>query len=97
MSPHASSPSPSAPRVTIFVNGEPVAAHEGQSVAAALLSAGRRIFRRTRLGAARGLFCGIGVCYDCLVTIDGLPNRRACMASVREGMRVKIATANHEQ
>lgn len=83
----------------IFVDGEPVAAFEGQSVAAALLSAGRRVFRRTRSGATRGLFCGMGVCYDCLVSIDDLPNRRACMTLVREGMRValqKQPTPNRE-
>lgn len=61
----------------------------GQSVGAALLAAGHRSWRTTRLAARpRGLFCGIGVCFDCLVVIDGHPNQRACLVSAASGMRV---------
>jgi predicted molibdopterin-dependent oxidoreductase YjgC len=73
----------------IEVDGEDVQAHEGESVAAALLAAGRRFTRWTaRAGEPRGYFCGMGVCHDCLVTIDGAPNLRACMTPVREGQRI---------
>ena len=80
--------------VTIQVDGEPVAALEGETVAAALMGAGRRVFRDTaRSAAPRGLYCGIGVCYDCLVIIGGQPNRRACMIPVTEGMQVRTQKA----
>ena len=64
---------------------------EGESIAAALLASGRRSTRVTaRAGEPRGYFCGMGVCHDCLVTADGLPNVRACMTPVKEGLRVEI-------
>jgi len=66
-----------------------VPAAPGQTVAGALWAAGVRSWRMTRdRGAPRGLFCGIGVCFDCLVTIDGVPNQRACVIPVRPGMTV---------
>jgi hypothetical protein len=65
-------------------------AYEGETVAAALLADGRRAFRRTvRRGEPRGLLCGMGVCFDCLVRVDGRPNVRACQTPVAEGMRVE--------
>jgi predicted molibdopterin-dependent oxidoreductase YjgC len=61
-------------------------AHPGQSVGAALLANGVRSWRTTRFGGRpRGLFCGIGVCFDCLVTVNGEPNVRACLAAVADG------------
>ena len=76
--------------VAIVVDGHEVAAHEGESLAAALLASGRRLTRWTsRTGEARGYFCGMGVCQDCLLTVDGLPNVRACMTPVRDGLRVE--------
>jgi predicted molibdopterin-dependent oxidoreductase YjgC len=58
----------------------------GQSVGAALTAAGVRSWRTTRLaGRPRGLFCGIGVCFDCLVTVDGRPNERACLLPAAAG------------
>lgn len=62
---------------------------QGDSVAAALLAAGVRTLRRGPEDEARGLFCGIGVCFECLVTIDGRGGQRACLASIREGMNVR--------
>ncbi len=70
-----------------------VAARPGQSVAAALTDAGIRAFRETTKGGERGIFCGMGVCQDCLVTVDGMPNQRACMTPVREGLAVARQTA----
>jgi predicted molibdopterin-dependent oxidoreductase YjgC len=76
--------------LTFFFDGEPIAAYEGETVAAALLAAGRRTLRITAVtGTPRGVFCGMGVCFDCLVVIDGEPSRRACVTFVTEGMRVE--------
>jgi len=73
------------------VDGERVEACEGESIAAALLATGRRLTRWTaRTGEPRGYFCGMGVCHDCLVAVDGGPNVRACTTPVREGMRVEL-------
>jgi predicted molibdopterin-dependent oxidoreductase YjgC len=61
----------------------------GQTVGAALMSAGIRSWRTTRnAGKPRGLFCGIGVCFDCLITVDGAPNTRACLIEAAQGMKV---------
>jgi predicted molibdopterin-dependent oxidoreductase YjgC len=76
--------------ITIYINGQPVTAYPGETIAAVLLTEGRRIFRRTDGGQPRGLFCGMGICYDCLVTVDELPNVRACVTAVAEGMQVEI-------
>ena len=75
--------------ITIIVDGAPVSAQAGQTVAAALMAAGWKSWRRSLHGHPRGMFCGIGVCYDCLVTIDGEPNVRACQAPVADRMVVE--------
>ena len=73
--------------MTVTFAGRTLQARDGQSVAAALTAAGVRSWRTTRRGARpRGLFCGIGVCFDCLLTIDGRPAQRACLVPVRDGM-----------
>lgn len=77
--------------LTVEVDGEAVSAFAGELVATVLLALGRRSFRHTEHGAPRGLYCGMGVCFDCLVTVDGVENVRACMTPVAEGM--VIATA----
>jgi predicted molibdopterin-dependent oxidoreductase YjgC len=77
------------PQVTITVDGLPLQAHLGESVAAALIADGAPGLRRTRQGAARGLYCGMGVCFDCLVMVDGVPGTRACMTWVQEGMEIR--------
>jgi predicted molibdopterin-dependent oxidoreductase YjgC len=79
--------------VTLFVDGEPVQARRGQTVATALLAQGRRVLRHTRNGGnPRGLFCAMGVCFDCVMTIDGLQGTRACMTRVEDGMQVRTPT-----
>lgn len=75
--------------ITILVNGVPLTAFAGETVAGALLATGRRAWRRTRHGHSRGIFCGIGVCFDCLVTVNGVPNVRACLTPVENGMIVQ--------
>jgi predicted molibdopterin-dependent oxidoreductase YjgC len=73
--------------VTVTFAGRTLQARDGQSVAAALTAAGVRSWRTTRRGERpRGLFCGIGACFDCLLTIDGRPAQRACLVPVRDGM-----------
>lgn len=69
----------------------------GQSVGAALTAAGVRSWRSTRKhGRPRGLFCGIGVCFDCLLTIDGQAGQRACLVTVRDGMRLESGLQQRE-
>lgn len=74
-------------------DGHAIAARPGQSLAAALTEAGQRALRHTAKGNARGMFCGMGVCQDCLVTVDGVPNRRACMTLAEPGLRVQAQVA----
>jgi predicted molibdopterin-dependent oxidoreductase YjgC len=75
--------------VTITVDGVPLQAYLGETIAGALLANGQRAWRRTESGEPRGLFCGMGICYDCLVTVDGVPNVRACITPVIESMVVE--------
>lgn len=75
---------------TFEVDGRPVPFVPGQTVGAALVAAGVLSWRTTRVGGRpRGIFCGIGVCFDCLVTVDERPNRRACLELARPGARVR--------
>ncbi len=77
-------------QIHIDFEGEAVLAQAGDSVAAALLGSHHWNLRDTAVsGAARGPFCMMGVCFDCLVEIDGIANCQACMTPVREGMQVK--------
>ncbi len=77
-------------QIEIEVDGETIAAYEGESIAAALLASGRRTFRHSaKLDAPRGLFCGMGVCFDCLMTVDGVRNVRTCVTPVQAGMKVQ--------
>jgi len=70
-------------------DGQPVPFAEGQTVGAALTAAGVRSWRSTRRdGRPRGIFCGIGVCFDCLITVDGQPNLRACLLEAAPDMAV---------
>lgn len=75
--------------ITLYVDGSPRRVPADASVAAALLQVGITAFRRDLSGAARAPLCGMGTCFECRVTIDGLTEARACLVSVREGMRVE--------
>jgi predicted molibdopterin-dependent oxidoreductase YjgC len=78
------------PPITLTFDGRAVAAFAGDSVAAALTRAGVRSWRTTRHKVRpRGLFCGIGVCYDCLLTVDGAANQRACLVPAVDGMELR--------
>lgn len=85
-----------SPDVAIMVDGEKVQAYLGETVAAVLLAMGRLTFRYTEHGhEPRGVFCGMGVCFDCLVTIDSQPNVRACLTVVKQGMVVETGGQTH--
>lgn len=74
----------------IQVDGVGMQATEGETVASVMLANHTRTLRKTRKGAEpRGLFCGIGVCYDCLVIVDGQANIRACITRAAPGMNVQ--------
>jgi hypothetical protein len=74
----------------LIIEDETVVAYAGESVAAAMIATGWTTFRRgPKPGQVRGLYCGMGVCFECLVTIDGHANQRACMCEVLPGMRVE--------
>jgi aerobic-type carbon monoxide dehydrogenase small subunit (CoxS/CutS family) len=75
--------------VRIIVNGQPVAVAAGTIVAAALAQAGVTRFRRSVHGEHRGPLCGMGVCFECRVTINGAPHCRSCLALCEEGMEVR--------
>ena len=73
---------PEAESVTIYFDGQPIAA--------ALMNAGIRAFRTTaKRHEPRGIFCAIGRCTDCMMIVDGVPNTRTCVTLVRDGMQVK--------
>lgn len=74
--------------VAIEVNGRRVEVARGTTVAAAILMAGVAAFRRSVTGEARGPLCGMGICFECRVEIDGAAHARSCQIECREGMRV---------
>lgn len=87
------------PPFTVTVDGDETDALPGQTVAAVLLSAGITSWRGTRgSGAPRGIFCGIGVCFDCLVTVNDRPNQRACLVPAAPGdaIRTQEGTGHDE-
>jgi aerobic-type carbon monoxide dehydrogenase small subunit (CoxS/CutS family) len=79
--------------VTITVDGQPVQAFLGETIAGALLAGGRRAWRQTSTGQARGLFCGMGICFDCTVTVNGTPHVRACLTPVADGLVIETEQA----
>ena len=75
--------------VSIFVDGKEYHAVEGEPIAAALLANGLKVMRKTpRYGEPRGIFCGIGRCTDCIMTVEGTPNVRTCITPVAAGMKI---------
>jgi D-hydroxyproline dehydrogenase subunit gamma len=84
-------PVPAGGTITLYFEGRAIAAWPGDSVAAALLAAGITVTRRTPVGgAARGPYCMMGACFDCLAVIDSRPNVQTCMTDVRDGMRIEL-------
>jgi D-hydroxyproline dehydrogenase subunit gamma len=76
------------PGIAVTIDGAPAAAYLGETVAAVLFAEGSGRTRTTVGGAPRGVFCGMGTCFDCLVVVDGVPNTRACTTWAREGMEI---------
>lgn len=76
-------------RLPIVVDGRTIEVAADQSVAAAMLEAGLIPTRTTMTGAPRAPYCMIGNCFECLVEIDGVPNRQACLVAVRPGMHIR--------
>jgi D-hydroxyproline dehydrogenase subunit gamma len=90
-------PEAGAATLAIEVDGRRVAARAGDSVAAALLAVGHAICRTTPVtGAPRAPYCMMGVCFECLMTIDGVGNRQACLVRVAEGMRIETQAGARE-
>lgn len=82
-------PLPHAPKVPFTFDGRPMVGRAGEPIAAALLASGIRVFRTMpRFGEARGAYCFLGRCSDCLMTVDGVTNVRTCLEPVRDGARV---------
>ncbi|MEA3302779.1 MAG: (2Fe-2S)-binding protein [Pseudomonadota bacterium] len=76
--------------VTVVINGRSVIVPQGESVAAAVLAENIGYTRTTPVKQQpRAPFCMMGVCFDCLMIIDGVPNQQACMVQVRDGMRIE--------
>ena len=88
---------PSSAKVMVTVDGSEIEAHEGDMVAAAMLAANILQFRTTPVsGAPRGPFCMMGVCFECLVTIDGIGSRQACLTPVHSGMTIETQRGRRE-
>jgi D-hydroxyproline dehydrogenase subunit gamma len=75
--------------IDLTIDGHPVRVAPGTSVAAAVLIARAPGFRRSVTGQLRGPLCGMGICYECRLTIDGLPQRTSCQTPCQPGMEVR--------
>jgi D-hydroxyproline dehydrogenase subunit gamma len=83
---------PMGETVTITADGRRLEVAADVTVAAALLDADALAFRTSVRGEPRAPLCGMGICYECRVTIDGVPHRRACLVPVADGMTVVTGT-----
>ncbi len=75
--------------VTLSVNGLPVTVPTGSMVSAAVALAGASVFRRSVTGEPRGPLCGMGICFECRVTVDGREHMRSCQLPCQPGMEVR--------
>jgi sarcosine oxidase subunit alpha len=83
--------------IALKVDGEAIRARDGDTVAAAMLAAGLDHCRTTPVtGAPRAPYCLMGVCFECLVTIDGVGSRQGCLVPVRDGMQVETQLGKRE-
>ena len=81
---------PAKREVTFTFNGENFKGVEGQSIAAALMATGIRELRKTRFNEEpRLIFCGIGICFECVVVVDGVANQRACLVEIVDGAKIE--------
>lgn len=79
----------SAQTLSVVIDGESVLAQPGDTVAAVMLSNSGGAMRHTDTGSPRSAYCMMGVCFECLVEVDGCANTQACMVTVQEGMVIK--------
>ncbi|MFL5243949.1 MAG: (2Fe-2S)-binding protein [Gemmataceae bacterium] len=77
--------------IAVTINGRPTEVSEGCTVAAAVMLTSGSCFRLSVTGQPRGPLCGMGVCFECRVTIDGQPQQRSCQTLCREGMCIVTA------
>ena len=83
--------------LTLTVDGKPIRARIGDTVAAAMLAAGIEHCRTTQVsGAPRAPYCLMGVCFECLVTVDGVGSRQGCLVPVRDGMKIETQQGGRE-
>lgn len=79
----------------ILVDGEKILAYEGETIGAVLIAAGHRTLRYTnKEGRPRGLYCGIGLCQECRMVINGIPDTQACQTLATPGCRVETQQSN---
>ena len=76
-------------KIELKINGKELSFAEGTTVASAILCSGISGFRRSVGGELRGPLCGMGICFDCRVNIDGNPDEKSCQITVAEGMRIE--------
>jgi sarcosine oxidase subunit alpha len=76
----------------IFINKDPYEADPGSSVAAAILQSGKTHFRTSVSGQPRAPICGMGICYECRVTINGIHHQRSCLIPCELDMEVEVGT-----
>jgi sarcosine oxidase subunit alpha len=74
--------------IRLSINDKSIESPAGTTVAAAILATGETAFRMSVTGEPRGPLCGMGICFECRVTIDGVPHQRSCTAIVRDGMEI---------
>jgi len=74
--------------IKLTVNNFEVSVEDGSTVATAVLAAGANTFRRSVTGRPRGPLCGMGICFECRVVIDGIPLQRSCTELAADGMEV---------
>jgi len=84
-------PADNKKKVTFSLDGEPYFGFKGDTLAAALYAQGKRSWRTSRAGDARGVLCGMGICYDCQVIVNGMWGVRACQIEIQEGMQVETS------
>ncbi|MGE5340580.1 MAG: (2Fe-2S)-binding protein [Candidatus Omnitrophota bacterium] len=78
-------------KITFFVNGKEVDAYKGETLLAALIAAGYKQLKKSPVkGTPRSALCGMGVCFECIVNVNGVPNIRSCMTEVENNMKVEI-------
>lgn len=84
-------------KVLIEVDGKKIEAFEGEPIAAALAAARIRVFRKTaKRGESRGIYCAIGLCTDCVMIVDDVPNIRTCITPVKGGMKIRTQIGRGE-